>query len=45
LGDVIEPPQLIEAQIDSYKEFLQADLPHTRRKNIGLQAVFKSLPD
>ena len=43
LTDVIEPPPLIEAQIDSYKEFLQADVPPNRRKNFGLQAVFKEV--
>ncbi len=43
LGDVIEPPQLIEAQIKSFEEFLQADVPPSRRKNVGLQAVFKEV--
>ena len=43
LGDVIEPPQLIEAQIGSFEEFLQADVPPSRRKNVGLQAVFKEV--
>ncbi|MGD0017014.1 MAG: DNA-directed RNA polymerase subunit beta [Verrucomicrobiia bacterium] len=43
LTDVIEPPPLIEAQIDSYNEFLQADVPPNRRKNFGLQAVFKEV--
>ena len=42
LGDVIEPPPMIEAQTDSYAEFLQAE-GTTRRKNIGLQAVFKEV--
>ena len=43
LGDVIEPPQLIEAQIESYKEFLQAEVPVSRRKSIGLQTVFREV--
>src|SRR3989442_4157750 len=43
LGDVIEPPQLIEAQIQSFEEFLQADVPVSRRKNVGLQTVFKEV--
>ena len=43
LGDVIEPPQLIEAQIESYKEFLQADVPVSRRKSVGLQTVFREV--
>ena len=43
LGDVIEPPQLIEALLKSYEEFLQADVPVSRRKNVGLQTVFKEV--
>jgi DNA-directed RNA polymerase subunit beta len=43
LGDVIEPPPFIEAQTDSYAEFLQSDATTTRRKNSGLQAVFKEV--
>src|SRR5271169_2469788 len=42
LGDVIQPPPMIEAQTDSYAEFLQAE-GTTRRKSIGLQAVFKEV--
>ena len=33
-------PDLIELQTHSYKEFLQADQPPSKRKNLGLQAVF-----
>jgi len=40
IKEVIAPPNLIEIQINSYREFLQADLSPTKRKNIGLQAVF-----
>jgi DNA-directed RNA polymerase subunit beta len=40
IKEVIAPPNLIEVQINSYREFLQADLAPSRRKNIGLQAVF-----
>jgi DNA-directed RNA polymerase subunit beta len=40
IKEVIAPPNLIEVQINSYKEFLQADMAASRRKNIGLQAVF-----
>jgi len=43
LTDVIEPPPMIEAQIKSYAEFLQADVAASRRKNVGLQAVFKEV--
>ena len=43
LGDVIEPPPFIEPQIESYAEFLQANVAPNRRKNVGLQAVFKEV--
>ena len=42
LADVIQPPPLIEAQTTSYAEFLQAETTG-RRKNIGLQTVFKEV--
>src|SRR5256712_2886127 len=40
IKEVIAPPNLIELQINSYSEFLQADMAPSKRKNIGLQAVF-----
>src|SRR5690348_3346818 len=40
IKEVIAPPNLIELQTDSYKEFLQAEIAPTKRKNLGLQAVF-----
>src|SRR5712664_2763685 len=40
IKEIIAPPNLIELQTNSYKEFLQADQPASRRKNLGLQAVF-----
>src|SRR2546421_2124368 len=40
IKEIIVPPNLIELQTNSYKEFLQADQPASRRKNLGLQAVF-----
>src|SRR5213594_1953889 len=40
IKEIIAPPNLIELQTNSYREFLQADLSPTKRKNIGLQAVF-----
>ncbi|MDR0994234.1 MAG: DNA-directed RNA polymerase subunit beta [Verrucomicrobiota bacterium] len=43
LSDVIELPDLIEIQTRSYLEFLQMDVPANRRKNVGLQAVFKEV--
>ena len=43
LGDVIEPPPMIEAQVQSYEDFLQATVGPAKRKNIGLQTVFKEV--
>src|SRR3989441_10968967 len=40
IKEVITPPNLIEIQINSYREFLQADVSPSKRKNLGLQAVF-----
>ena len=40
IKEVIAPPNLIELQTNSYKEFLQTDCPKSKRKNTGLQAVF-----
>ncbi|MCX7983594.1 MAG: DNA-directed RNA polymerase subunit beta [Bacteroidetes bacterium] len=38
---VIGIPDLLNVQIDSYNNFLQADVPPHRRKKIGLQQVFE----
>jgi len=40
IKEVIAPPNLIELQTNSYREFLQTDAPPSKRKNTGLQAVF-----
>jgi len=40
---VVEIPNLIEIQRRSYDEFLQKDVPADQRKDVGLQAVFKSV--
>src|SRR6187397_2653064 len=39
----IEPPNLIEVQLNSYLDFLQKDVPFSKRKMTGLQAVFKEV--
>src|SRR2546426_1911677 len=39
----MEPPNLIEVQANSYVDFLQKDVPFSKRKNQGLQAVFKEV--
>ena len=43
LQAVIEPPDLIELQSQSYKDFLQEDCDPEKRKIEGLQSVFKEV--
>ncbi|MEC8044232.1 MAG: DNA-directed RNA polymerase subunit beta [Verrucomicrobiota bacterium] len=43
LKEVIDPPNLIQNQVDSFHEFLQRDVPTTHRKQAGLEAVFKEV--
>src|SRR5437764_14779509 len=40
IKEIIAPPNLIEIQVNSYREFLQAEVAQSKRKNLGLQAVF-----
>ena len=40
---IIDIPNLIDIQKNSYKRFLQIDIPSEIRRNIGLEAVFKSV--
>ncbi len=40
IKEIIAPPNLIELQTNSYREFLQAEVAPSKRKNLGLQAVF-----
>lgn len=41
--EIIDLPNLIEIQLKSYKQFLQADLLPHERENIGLQEVFSEV--
>jgi len=41
--NVQEIPNLIQVQQESYEDFLQTDIPPEKRKEIGLQAVFKGI--
>lgn len=41
LKEVITPPYLIETQINSFNDFLQADVDPLSRRNVGLEAVFR----
>ena len=43
LKEVIDPPNLIQNQVDSFHEFLQRDVPSTHRKQGGLEAVFREV--
>ena len=40
---VLEVPSLLETQLRSYEEFLQADVKPESRKDVGLQAAFTSI--
>jgi DNA-directed RNA polymerase subunit beta len=43
IHEPIEPPNLIEVQIKSYDEFLQRNVSYSKRKDVGLQAVFREV--
>ena len=43
IKEVSEPPNLIEVQLNSYVDFLQREIPASKRKVSGLQAVFKEV--
>ncbi|MBT7027394.1 MAG: hypothetical protein HN969_07515, partial [Verrucomicrobia bacterium] len=43
IKEIITPPNLIEIQVDSYHEFLQAEISPEKRENIGLEAVFNEI--
>ena len=40
IKEIVVPPNMIELQTNSYKEFLQADARGKRDKNTGLESVF-----
>ena len=42
-ASVLDVPFLLATQIDSYTEFLQLGTPAEQRKDVGLQAAFKSI--
>lgn len=41
--EIIDLPNLIEVQIKSYKQFLQADKLPSERENVGLEEVFQEI--
>jgi DNA-directed RNA polymerase subunit beta len=40
---ILEVPYLLAIQLDSYKQFLQADVPEESRDQIGLHAAFQTV--
>jgi DNA-directed RNA polymerase subunit beta len=40
---IIDIPNLIDIQKQSYDKFLQHEVPQDKREDVGLQAVFKSV--
>ena len=43
LKDVYDIPNLIEIQVNSYRDFLQKDVPKTKRENMGLEALLREV--
>jgi DNA-directed RNA polymerase subunit beta len=43
IGKIIDIPNLIDIQKQSYEKFLQKDVPVEKRDDVGLQGVFKSV--
>ena len=43
LQPVVPPPDQIEIQTKSYRDFLQPDVPPAKREPIGLQGIFKEI--
>ncbi|MCG3137808.1 MAG: DNA-directed RNA polymerase subunit beta [Phycisphaerae bacterium] len=43
VGDALPIPNLIEIQVDSYKRFLQADVPMHQRQSAGLEGLIREI--
>src|SRR5206468_5853293 len=43
IAKIIDIPNLIDIQKQSYEKFLQKDIPADQREDVGLQGVFKSV--
>ena len=43
ISSVMSLPDILEIQTDSYKHFLQSDIDSEKRKDQGLEQVFKSI--
>lgn len=42
IPSVLDIPHLLDIQVQSYKEFLQEDVPDSERKDVGLEAAFRA---
>ena len=42
-SEVMQTPYLLGIQLDSYEQFLQANIPADKRLDVGLQSAFKSV--
>ena len=42
-SSILEVPYLLAIQLNSYREFLQVDVPPERRRDTGLHAAFRSI--
>jgi DNA-directed RNA polymerase subunit beta len=43
IPSIMEIPNLLDVQLQSFESFLQSKVPPSRRENIGLQAVFNEI--
>jgi DNA-directed RNA polymerase subunit beta len=43
VGDALMVPSMTDLQTTSYQQFLQADVPNKKRKNIGLEAILREV--
>lgn len=41
--DIIEIPNLVQIQTKAYSNFLQAEVPASRRKNFGIEAILREI--
>src|SRR5919108_4822988 len=42
-ASILDTPYLLAIQLDSYRKFLQIDIPEEQRQRIGLHAAFMSV--
>ena len=43
IKEVYDIPNLLDVQLESYRDFLQIDVPHAQRSHLGLQEVFAEI--